>query len=306
MKSESVFDTLERRVRRARPRRVVDLLLRPAVQLLEDRSYPGQAPGVMGWALAGTGLAFLDQSLLTFPLDGGEAGRSTVAAWHAESAAGPTGSRPADVAPPLADQVAAWVVSLNAVESPQAGSERQAAGDVRGYPEETVIAVGAGHDDLLPDVLAGPLAQGGLDNLADTPMPRRPFLVPPSRLPAAESGEFTLPSGSVAVSAAPASGNGSGDLGPSPTPLSEADLTALARTLPAGARGNTLPAPSVPSAAMLQTLADNGIAWNGPGSDSGDPPLKASPTRPYALRPTWARRMPGPNSRPGRTAIRCS
>jgi hypothetical protein len=258
--------------RRSRRLRVVDLSLRPAVQLLEDRSYPGQAPGVMGWALAGTGLAFLDQSLLTFPLDGGEAGRPSLATRHAESGAAPTTSLPADVAAPLADQVAAWVVSLNAGESQQAGPELQAGGSVSSSREEAAIPAGTWQDDLLPDALAGPLAQGSFESLGDSPTPHHPFSLPSPSFPAAESGDFTLPSGPRAAGIVPPTGSGPGNVGPSSPALSEADLTALAATPRTGTSGNPLSPQRVPDAAMLQTLADNGSTWNGPGGDSGTPP----------------------------------
>jgi hypothetical protein len=236
----------------------------------------------MGWALAGTGLAFLDQSLLTFPLDGGDSNHPAVVAWHPDSVSSPAPLTAEDTGP-SAGQASAWIVTLNSSESQPAKSE-SASEPSTSQPDAASVPAGSWQSDLLPDALAGPLAKEGLDDLGETPAPHRPWSLPSESLPAADSLDFSLPSGPGTPEGAPIQGGGLGITGPVSPVLSEAELTALATALPAGSPGKLPPSPVTPDAAMLQTLAANGITWNGPGGDSGTPPPppqnNANPTFP--------------------------
>jgi RHS repeat-associated protein len=241
----------------------------PELQRLESRAFPGQTPGVWGWALGGWGLAFVDQALIASPLDAPESLDAEVGGQAVPSAGGSAGSNAWLAAGWMGSLTDASSASARATDSTAAPTNLSATNQGSIDTEQTGSQ---GRGDPSADPFADPLTQEWFASL-----PARQGsggISPPpfagGTTPRADGLAIQEPTGSPA----PFGLGAASPFGPSPLPGSGATSpVALFAPLPVGARGPTGPSgtPGTPDAATLQSLAANGIAWDGSGSDSGGP-----------------------------------
>jgi RHS repeat-associated protein len=305
-----------------------------AVQLeidrLEERYFPGQTAGMLGWGLIGTGLAFLDRDLLAPPQVGGL------------GAEGPASRRPPrtdiSTSSETAPSVPAWQKTLPAVGSgdPSAThAESTTRGDATAaQASEPSTATTA---EPFADPLAGPLVDALTGELLrPKPPPRMPEVDPLRLRPAGEdyggAAPPSAPTGYAGASGASGGGAGAavGDSVPvtgnsraksatlladspfklSPTaPSAPFPLGSLLPTIPSPLAGASAPpiagslgflptqqqpSPPLPSAG-LQTRPRPALPPQGTTTPSTSPTTKTASQPPASALPTTSPSAPPPS-----------
>jgi hypothetical protein len=241
----------------------------PELQRLEDRTFPGQTPGVWGWALGGLGLAFLDQTLLASPLDAPEnldIGTSPGAATATSRSAAPNPLLLGLATDSPADSVS-WTAAWTPTPS---GQPNIAAPSGQGLTDSAPTGSPTQHEPLV-DPLPSPFDDAGATSTSSTGAGGG-FPVG-----ADAAGTNTLASGTDGGSGSSGSPSAPTELGTTP-PLGNAGNPG-ARVTPL----SLIPTASVPGADSTTGLGGTGDPGGGGGNDPG--PLIQTQAPPYAHLP---------------------